>query len=101
MKESEMKFLFEAKIRVQNNPSLFGHLITACTEGIEDKVGIERERAADFETIAVAYMAIARDNRKTPTTMKWAENLIKAKMLKWDGKTSCNFSSELEEIKKA
>ena len=99
MNTEEMNFIFNAKTMVQENPVLFGHLITACTEGIEEKVRIERERAADFETIAAAYMAIAKDGRKTPTTMSWADGLIKSKMLKWEGKTCCNFDDEIAELK--
>lgn len=99
MNENEMAFLYKAKMMVQENPALFGHLITACTQGIEDRVRVEQQRATDFETIAAAYMAIASDGRKTPTTMKWADSLIKAKMIKWEGKTSCNFSDEIGKLK--
>jgi hypothetical protein len=69
-----------------------------CTQGIEAKVQIERERAVDFEVIAAAYMAKANENRKTPTTQAWVDNLIKVKMEKWAGKTSCNFDDELKEL---
>ena len=99
MNEAEINFIYKAKMMVQESPALFGHLITACTQGIEDRVSVERERAADFESIAVAYMAIAKDGRKTPTTMSWADGLIKAKMLKWEGKTCCNFDNEIAELK--
>jgi hypothetical protein len=99
MSEEEMAFLYKAKIMVQESPALFGHLITACTQGIEDRVSVERERATDFETIAAAYMAIAGESRKTPTMTSWADGLIKAKMLKWEGKTCCDFSKEIEAIK--
>lgn len=99
MNTEEMNFILQAKRMVQENPTLFGHLITACTAGIETKVNIERERAADFETIAAAYMAIAKDSRRMPTTMAWAEGLIKSRMLKWEGKTCLNFDSEVAELK--
>ena len=98
MKEEEIIFLQQAKSMVRANPSLFGHLISTCTQGIEDRVKIERERAADFETIAAGYMAIANENRKTPTTIAWLDDLIKAKMLKWEGKTCCDFSDEIKRI---
>ena len=98
MNEKEIQFLHTAKTMVQDNPSLFGQLIMACTQGIEDKVKHERERAADFETIAAAYMAITNENRKTPTTQAWADGLIKAKMEKWAGKTYCNFDDEIKRI---
>ena len=100
MNEKDMQFLLTAKDKVKENPSLFGHLITICTQGIEERVAAERDRATDFETIAAAYMALVRENRKTQTTTAWVDGLIKSKMLKWEGKTYCNFDDELEKIRK-
>ena len=101
MTEDDLMFLHTAKLKVSKNPALFGHIITVCTQGIEGRVSLEQERAADFETIAAAYMAITGEKRKTPTMTKWANDLIKAKMLKWEDKTCCNFSAEIKEIKEA
>lgn len=98
MNEKEMQFLHKAKNMVGDNPALFGQLIIVCTQGIEDRVQVERERATDFETIAAAYMAVMNENRKTPTTIAWADGLIKSKMQKWEGKTCCNFSKEIERL---
>lgn len=98
MNEKELVFLQTAKTMVKDNPSLFGHLISICTQGIEEKVSLERERAADFETIAAAYMALMREGRKTPSTTEWADNVIKTKMAKWADKTSLNFKSEIDEL---
>ena len=95
-----MNFLHTARILVKENPALFGNLIYVCTEGIEDRVRAERERAEDFETIAAAYMAISNENRKTPTMQAWANGVIKSKMLKWEGKTCCNFEDEINRVNK-
>ena len=98
MNEEDIIFLQEARVRVKNNPDLFGHLITTCTAGINEAIRVERERAADFESIAAAYMAISGESRKTPTTTVWANNLIKKKMIKWGGKTSLNFDDEISKL---
>lgn len=99
MNKEELVFLSQVKEMVKNNPKLISHIITVCIEGIEEKEKIANERAADFETIAVACMAISKENRKTPSTIKWAESLIASKMLKWENKTCINFSNDIKEIK--
>ena len=99
MNEDELMLLFKAKEMVKKNPKLFGHLITACTQGIEEEIDIHKERAMDFETISVAYMTMMSTKRVTKSMREWADTLIKDKMLRWEGKTCMNFSKEIESIK--
>ena len=99
MNEEELMLLFKAKKMVKKNPKLFGHLITACTQGIEEEIDIQKERAADFEVISVAYMTMLNSKRVTKSMKEWADKLIKDKMLKWEGKTCINFSEDIKAIK--
>jgi len=88
---NEEELLLNVKRMVSDNPRLFGIIVMACSEGIERRVSVEMERAADFESIAAAHMAIASEPRKTKTTTEWANALIESKMSKWKNKTSNNF----------
>ena len=88
MHRDDMEFLDRAVNVVKNNPEMFGHLVTACTRGIVDRVREEQERAMDFESVALASMALVKENRKTPSTIKWADSIIQDHLAKWHGKTS-------------
>lgn len=89
----ELRFLADVQARVLRNPQLFARIVDACQAGVTARIETERQRAADFETVASAFASLAGERRVTPALREWAERLILSKTSKWLGDSAIPWSS--------
>jgi hypothetical protein len=80
--EERMRFLMNIKNEVTKDTSLFADIVTVCNSGVEDAISIERQRAADMETI-VAGMYSLTTGKYREKNQKWIVGLIKSKLERW------------------
>ncbi len=92
----QQRLLAEVSKAVQDEPELFKEIVNACSYGVTKAIKQERQRAADMETIAVAFQAMS-NGRYRKNTAKWIEDLVPAKLNAWKGKLSFNW--DLDDIK--
>ena len=85
--EEKQRLIHTVATAVQKDPELFKEIVNACNYGLLEIIKEERQRAADMETVAVAFQAMSKGKYKEKT-MKWIDGLIPAKLAKWKGKLS-------------
>ena len=74
----------------KEDPELFKDIVNACSYGMMETIREERQRAADMETVAIAFQSMSKGSYRK-NTMKWIDGLIPAKLDKWKGKLSFNW----------
>ena len=91
MDQEKYKLLSDVINAVDKDPNFYKDIVNACQYGIQKKLERAYERAADFETIAVAMNVMYNSKRATPKTKDWVAGIIASKYEKWVGKTSINW----------
>lgn len=89
--QEKMKLLADVMKAVAEEPGLFSEIVNACQYGINKKIELANQRAADFETVAVAFNAMHSQKRTSPQMLDWVSRIIISKFEKWEGKTAMNW----------
>ena len=95
MTEEEYKLLSSVRSKTMKNPEFIGHIINACTSGILETEKQMREQAADMETMAVAMLALLKENRALPSLRKQMSELALSKLQKYQGKTFMSWKNSV------
>lgn len=82
MNDDIAQFLSYVTQFCKNNPEAAPHVASAAQHGLEGALKEAYERAADMEVALVAAVS---------KRMKDSEGLIKSKLKKWEGRTSCRW----------
>ena len=87
MTEEEYKLLASVRAKAMVDPEFIGHIVNACTSGVMETEKLMRQQAADMETMAVAMLALLKENRALPSLRKQMSELALSKLQKYQGKT--------------
>lgn len=79
MTPEQIAFLHSVREATRGNPGMAAHVVAAAYAGVDEALRETRERAADMEALAAIALT-----RKYPKQV----DAIKAKLKKWEGKTS-------------
>jgi len=98
MDEKEYKLLNDVAVKCQKKPEFITHIINACVSGVTDTEKRMREQAADMETMAVAMLALLKENRAQPALRKQMSTLALSKLSKYyPNKTFMNWAHAVKE----
>ena len=81
--EEKLRFLQSIRENVEEDPSLISEINGAIQNGVNRAIDMERRRATDMETIAMAFATMSKNKRYDKTTHDWAEKVIAGKLEKW------------------
>lgn len=82
MTDDIAQFLSHVAQFCKDNPEVAPHVASAAQHGLEGALKEAYERAADMEVALVAAVA---------KRMKDSDEIIKSKLKKWEGRTSCRW----------
>jgi hypothetical protein len=83
MDEKEYKLLADVQDKCRVKPEFITHIINACVAGISSTEREMRQQAADMETMAVAMLALLKENRAQPALRKQMSELALSKLDKY------------------
>ena len=83
MNEKEYKLLADVTDKCQKKPEFITHIINACVAGVLITEKQMREQACDMETMAVAMLALLKENRAQPALRKQMSELALSKLSKY------------------
>jgi len=96
--EEEMRFLGNIAATIKNNPEMLNKAIMACTNGMQEALQTETNRAIDMELVAVAFEAMSTNKRYSEKNFHWAQGLAISKLKKWPEHSRINWGKSIEDL---